>query len=213
MKKTIVLFATILLCLCGCSKSLPKPDGGGELNIDKNINVENIDEYLGRDDAVYRDMRMLVDEAQYENVGGDSVLSGFVEGFEVIPYPYLVNFLDGQLPPEVGAPYSGKTLFTKTEKGEISPNYEESMDILEYYFPKDKVIFLMCGGGGYAGMTKDLLVALGWDETKIYNVGGFWSYKGQHTIDVKNSKHEGEYDFWKIQYHDINFDSLHEIEE
>ena len=29
----------------------------------------------------------------------------------------------------------------------------------------------MCGGGGYAGMTKKLLVSLGWDENKIYNVG------------------------------------------
>ena len=28
----------------------------------------------------------------------------------------------------------------------------------------------MCGGGGYAGMTKTMLVSLGWDENKIYNV-------------------------------------------
>ena len=30
----------------------------------------------------------------------------------------------------------------------------------------------MCGGGGYAGMTKNLLVSLGWDENKIYNTCG-----------------------------------------
>lgn len=74
---------------------LPKPEvsGGmrGEMGIDKNINEETIDQYLGREDAVYRDMRMLVDEANYEAIGGDSYLSGFVEGFEVIPYPLLVN--------------------------------------------------------------------------------------------------------------------------
>ena len=52
------------------------------------------------------------------------------------------------------------------------------MDIINRLFPKDKVIFLMCGGGGYAGMTKDFLVTMGWDETKIYNVGGYWYYKG-----------------------------------
>ena len=48
------------------------------------------------------------------------------------------------------------------------------MDIIEQIFPKDKVIFLMCGGGGYAGMTKNFLVSMGWDENKIYNVGGYW---------------------------------------
>lgn len=56
---------------------LPKPElaGGlrGEMGIDKNINETNIDQYLGRDDAVYRDMRMLVDDANYEAIGGDSI--------------------------------------------------------------------------------------------------------------------------------------------
>ena len=46
-------------------KELPKPEitGGarGELGIDKNINEDTIDEYLGREDSVYRDMRMLED--------------------------------------------------------------------------------------------------------------------------------------------------------
>mgnify|MGYP003306326125 CR=1 FL=1 len=56
----------------------------------------------------------------------------------------------------------------QTEAGKYEANYKESLEILEYYFPKDKNIFLMCGGGGYAGMTKTMLVTLGWDETKIY---------------------------------------------
>ena len=36
----------------------------------------------------------------------------------------------------------------------------------------------MCGGGGYAGMTKNMLVSLGWDKDKIYVVGGYWFYEG-----------------------------------
>ena len=32
----------------------------------------------------------------------------------------------------------------------------------------------MCGGGGYASMTKNLLISLGYDQNKIYNVGGYW---------------------------------------
>lgn len=222
-KKNIVIICLIILLILGIiigififnnqkDESLPIPEvtSGlrGEFGIDKNINEETIDNYLGRSDSVYRDMRMLKDPGDYEAIGGDSYLSGFVEGFEVVPYPYLVNV--SGLPEEVGDTYTGKTLFTEKD-GEYTANYEESMDILEYLFPKDKNIFLMCGGGGYAGMTKNLLVALGWDADKIYNVGGYWYYDGDNNVEVKNTKYgDTTYDFWKVPYHDINFDSLHE---
>lgn len=194
---------------------LPEPavTGGlrGELGIDKNINEENIDKYLSRDDSVYYDMRMLVDDAEYENIGGDSYLSGFVKGFEVVPYPFLAPVTT--LPEEVGEAYQGKALFSINEKNEYVPNYEESLEILEYFFPKDKNIFLMCGGGGYAGMTKTMLVSLGWDENKIYNVGGYWYYNGKNDVIVKkvNEDESISYDFWKVPYHDIDFDKLHEV--
>ena len=212
--KKILIIITILLMVCGCDKELPLPEVSegmrGELGIDKNINEENIDEYLNRDDSVYYDMRMLEDAADYENIGGDSYLSGFVKGFEVIPYPYLATVKG--LPDAVGEGYKGNTLFTIGEDGKYVANYEESMDILEYYFPKDKYIFLMCGGGGYAGMTKNMLVSLGWDETKIYNVGGYWYYKGNNNIDIKRTYNgENVYDFWKLTYHNIDFDILHEV--
>lgn len=193
--------------------SLPKPEKSegqrGELGIDKNINESNIDDYLDRPDAVYRDMRMLKDPGNYEAIGGDSYLSGFVKGFEVVPLPYIVNV--SGLPEEVGNTYTGKTLFTM-KANEYKVNYQESMDILEALFPKDKTIFLMCGGGGYAGMTKALLVALGWDEDRIYNVGGYWYYEGKNNIEVKRLNSEGKavYDFYKVPYHNIDFSSLTE---
>ena len=211
MKKIILLTLTIFL-LCSCAKrSLPKPELSeglrGELGIDKNINEETIDKYLNREDAVYYDMRMLIDTAHYENIGGDSYLSGFIKGFEILPYPYLAP-VNG-LPEEVGDPYTGKTLFSIKDDKYVA-NYKESMDILEYFFPKDKYIFLMCGGGGYAGMTKNMLVSLGWDENKIYDIGGYWYYKGKNKVEVKNEKYNS-YDFWKLNYHDIDFDNLHEV--
>ena len=195
-------------------KYLPKPavTGGqrGQLGIDKNINEKNIDKHLNREDSVYRDMRMLKDEANYEKIGGDSYLSGFVSGFEVIPFPYIVNVTG--LPKEVGNTYSGKTLYTKKENGKYVANYKESQEILEYYFPKDKYIFLTCGGGGYAGMMKNMLVDLGWDEDMIYNVGGYWFYKGKNNEVIKTVRsNETVYDFWKVTYHDFNFDLLHEV--
>ena len=219
MKKVLLSLVLIISCfsMCACTKDeLPKPelsDGirGEQFGIDKNINEETIDNYLNRSDSVYRDMRMLKDPGNYEAIGGDSYLSGFVKGFEVVPYPLIVN-VNG-LPEEVGNTYTGNTLFILDEDGDYKANYKESLDILEYYFPKDKNIFLMCGGGGYAGMMKNMLVNLGWDSNKIYNVGGYWYYNGNNNVIVKNENYKDvSYDFWKVTYHDIDFDNLHEVE-
>lgn len=190
---------------------LPKPEitsgKRGEFGIDKNINEETIDNYLGRSDSVYRDMRMLEDPAKYENIGGDRFLSGYIKGFEVIPLPYIIP-VEG-LPEEVGNTYYGNTLF-REENGKYIANYKESNKILEQIFPKDKVIFLMCGGGGYAGMTKNFLISMGYDENKIYNVGGHWYYKGKNNIEVPKKEINGQltYDFSKVPYHKIDFDKL-----
>lgn len=217
--KKLFVIAMLALTLCACNEKkeekveLPKPKVSegvrGDLGIDANVNEATLDKYLEMENAVYRDMRMLIDPAEYENIGGDAYLSGFVKGFEVVPFPYLVNVTG--LPDEVGNTYNGQTLFTLKD-GKYIANYEESMEIIEYLFPKDKTIFLMCGGGGYAGMTKSMLVALGWEEEKIYNTGGYWYYKGENNVTVKNNRNdEVTYDFWKIAYHDIDFKTLHEV--
>lgn len=193
--------------------NLPKPELSeglrGTFGIDKNINEKTIDIYLNRPDTVYRDMRMLKDPGNYEAIGGDSYLSGFIKGFEVVPYPYLVNVTS--LPEEVGKTYEGNTLFTLKD-GKYIANYNESLSILEYLFPKDKNIFLMCGAGGYAGSTKEMLVALGWDENKIYNIGGYWYYNGNNNVEVKRtSNNKTYYDFYKINYHNIDFTNLTKV--
>ena len=182
----------------------------GELGIDKNINEATIDKYLGRSDAVYRDLRMLKDPGNYEAIGGDSYLSGFVDGFEVVSFPYIVNVND--LPEAVGETYTGSTLFHQHSDGSYTANYKESLEILEALFPKDKVIFLMCGGGGYSGMMKNLLVELGWDESKIYDVAGYWFYEGDNNVEVKRISEDGTvvYDFYKVPYHEIDFNILTE---
>ena len=195
-------------------KDLPAPELSegqrGELGIDKNVNESTIDEYLNRSDAVYRDLRMLKDPGNYEAIGGDSYLSGFVNGFSVVPFPYIVNVTG--LPEAVGGTYAGPTLFRHHSDGSYTENYAESMDIIEGLFPKDKVIFLMCGGGGYSGMMKNMLVALGWDENKIYDVGGYWFYEGDNAVEVKRVLDNGEtvYDFYKVPYHEIDFEGLTE---
>ena len=63
-------------------------------------------------------------------------------------------------------------------------------------------------------MTKDLLVKLGWNANKIYNVGAYWSYKGNNNVEVKRMNGDKvSYDFWKIPYHDIDFKTLHEVKQ
>ena len=225
MKKKLIIVAIIIVIILGIFIGfnlknkpnvldlLPKPEitGGsrGELGIDKNINESTIDKYLNRSDAVYRDMRMLEDPGNYEAIGGDRYLSGYIEGFEIIPLPYILP-VDG-LPEGVGDTYTGTTLFY-IEDGVYKPNYEESMHIIEELFPKDKVIFLMCGGGGYAGITKNFLISLGWDENKIYNVGGYWYYQGEHNVEVKKIENGVvTYDFDNLPYHDIAFESLTKV--
>lgn len=192
--------------------SLPKPEvttgQRGELGIDKNINESTIDKYLGRSDSVYYDMRMLEDPANYEAIGGDRYLSGLVDGFQVVSLPYLVNVTG--LPEEVGKTYDGPTLYTRSSGGKLSANYAESKKIFEDIFPKDKFIFLMCGGGGYAGMTKQLLVDLGWNGDKIYVVGGYWYYEGKHNIQIAQEGENGKksYAFWRVPYRNIDFSKL-----
>ncbi len=194
--------------------SLPAPalsegERGG-LGIDKNINETTIDKYLNRPDVVYRDLRMLEDPANYGSIGGDSYLAGFIKGFEVVPFPYIVNVRD--LPEAVGETYTGPTLFHQHSDGSYTANYEESMEIIEALFPKDKILFLMCGGGGYAGMMKNMLVGLGWEESKIYDVGGFWYYEGDNDIQVRRVRDDGivAYDFYKVPLHVIDFEVLTE---
>lgn len=191
----------------------PEPASGerGKLGIDANVNEATIDLYLGRDDVAYRDMRMLTDECDWEAIGGDSRLSGYVDGFEVVPLPYLMP-VEG-LPEEVGKGYDGPTLFHRGDDGKWEPAYYESMDILEDLFPPDKDIILMCGGGGYSGMAKELLVSLGWREDHIWNAGGWWYYEGERGMQVARDNGHGQttWDFHDVPYHGIDFSVLHEV--
>ncbi len=211
---SLISLFTLLLFLTACSVTpkldpLPTPQRAsgirGEMfGIDANINEETIDQYLNREDCAYYDVRMIEDPANYEAIGGDSRLSGILEGFEVVPFPYFVDQLT--LPEEVLPGYEGRVLFHRNEDGTLSEVYEESRAIIESIFPKDKAIILMCGGGGYAGMMKDLLIELGYDENKIYNAGGYWYYKGEHSRNLL--KEDGSVDLSEVTYHIIDFDSL-----
>jgi len=234
MKKIIAIMLIVTLCLgvfaaCGNNEEnniqsgetlkelpLPEVDDTTQFGVDKNINQETIDEWLGRDDVAYRDVRMLFDPAEYAAIGGEADLTATIEGFKVVPYPYLGTMQS--LP--VANAYTGEKLFeiVWTEDGHVvsaTPLYEESLMIMEELFPKDKAIFLMCGGSGYANMTKQLLLFLGWDETKIYNTGANWTYKGNHALELvvypEDKDGNNIYATWRADYAFIDFDKLNPI--
>lgn len=231
MKKNIILIVLSLL-LGGVisyfifnekgvvEKPLPKPELSsglrGKYGIDKNINETTIDNYLNRTDTVYRDVRMLVDSANWENKGGDRYLTGYIKGFEVIPSPYLASYTEEYIKQKekenISGLYTGDTLYILNDDGSYTPNYTESLSILEAIFPKDKNIFIMCGAGGYAGQVKDMLISLGWNKDKIYDIGGYWYYEGKNSIEVKTTiDGKDYYNFSKVPYYNIDFKSLHKI--
>ena len=225
MKKFIPFLLILALILAGCGAqkkpaALPmaQTDENSQFGVDKNINMETIDAYLGREDVAYRDVRMLFDPADYAAIGGEADLTRTIEGFKIVPYPYLATL--SALPVE-GA-YDGNCLFTVewTVEGEVlsaEPNYRESRMILEELFPKDRAIFLMCGGGGYAQMTKELLVFLGWEESKLYNIGANWTYTGGHALELivypEYADEQNVYATWRADYAWIPFEKLKPLAE
>ena len=220
-KCLLFLFAIVLLSSCGMPKhnvNLPLPESSSDdmFKIDKNINMSTIDNYLFLDDVEYIDVRMLYDPARFEDIGGESDLTSTITGFKIVPYPYIASLQ--ALP--VSNAYNGDSLYNVewSESGTIlkaSPRFEESKMILEEVFPKNKKIFLMCGGGGYANMMKLLLLNLGWDENKVYNIGANWNYNGKNKKELviypEDVNGDKIYASWRANYVYIPFEKLHKI--
>lgn len=145
------------------------------------VNSTNLHEYLGRDDVLYIDLR------DYADYG-----SKHLRNFEVIPYfAYIFNAEAGTNPEKV-------QLFGGTVAEPVAA-YEESVELLEVLFPKDKTIFLMCQSGGRVAQCMTLLDSLGWDMSKIYNVGGMGQYTdeayAEYTTNAAELKVQATYSF------------------
>lgn len=121
------------------------------------INVDNLTDYLNRDDVVYIDLRDYNDYAKKH-----------LKNFEVIPYFALI--FDAEAGTEGKPQLFGGTL------EEPVATYEESEALLNAMFPKDKTIFLMCQSGGRVAQMMKLMSSLGYDMSKVYNVGGMGNF-------------------------------------
>lgn len=194
-------------------KRLPdaSPNSENPFGVDMNVNTDTIDEYLGLEGVSYREMRMLEDPADFAALDGNSDLDITIEGFRITPLPYLATL--PTLPVE-GA-YMGDRLFDVVWSDDeqvisVTPRYEEAEQIIEELFPRESDLVLMCGGGGYAGMMRKLLLFLGWDGKRIYNIGGGWNYTGYHAVQLISYADDGAktYHLWRADQAAINFDQL-----
>ena len=211
------------------STACAKTDGGGNVpqalppaepnpadmfGADVHLNMDTIESFIesgALDGAVCVDRRMIDDPARYEAIGGDSLLSMMLEGFTVIPYPYIGSLQE--LP--VDGAYSGPCLYSVTwdVSGEVvsaTPNYVQAPALLADLFPKDRPILLMCGGGGYASMMRKLLIHLGWAPERIYSLGGMWYYTGNHPVQIISFADPArpEYYLWRAKMPVIDFGTL-----
>lgn len=178
-------------------------DPDTEQGTDVNVNMATIDQYLGRPDVAYRDVRHLytTDESGATVVD----LASTIEGFKIVPYIKIA--------PMGADSATGEELFTLEwdADGNIvsaTPNYAESELVVRDLFPQDKAIFIMCTSGGRASMTKDLLLFLGWDPALLYNIGGEKDYAGSHRLEIVSYPvRRGDKDIyavWRADYADIN---------
>lgn len=144
------------------------------------IGVDNLVNYLNRDDVVYIDLRDYKDYAKKH-----------LKNFEVIPY-FAVVF-------DKEAGTEGKPQLYGGELTAPVATYEESALLMESFIPKDKTVFLMCQSGGRVAQMMTLLDSLGYDMSKIYNVGGMGNFTdsafAEWTTDMAEMVVDATYNF------------------
>lgn len=119
------------------------------------INMGNIDNYLGRPGAKYVDLR---------NVS-DKYVGGYIDGFELISFfEYLDNLA---LVRNNGWEFSAEDVASK-------------LRIENIFGDKKREIFLMCGSGTRAGYVKSALEEIGYE--KVFNAGGIKDYTGENKV-------------------------------
>ncbi|MDI9502347.1 MAG: rhodanese-like domain-containing protein [Peptoniphilaceae bacterium] len=145
------------------------------------VNPDNLIDYMNRDDVLYIDLR------DFE----DYVKKHF-RNFEVVPFFAYIFNAEAHTNADLIQLYGGSPT-------EPVPVYEESDKMLEYLFPKDKTLFIMCQSGGRVKMLLEILEARGWEMDKIYNIGGMAQYNSgayrDHMTDTPELTITGTYGF------------------
>lgn len=189
MKKLITLF--LVLCCCACSAPVdpvetkePEPTPEVVFNLptkeiaestkmsESPITPKNLDMYMFRDDCVYLDTRYPYQFYQ----------EGAIAGFLNLPfYEYIADFNK-----DANALYTitkiknedGSTIYPG-DPGSFIANYEESEDLIYDLIPKEKNILVIATAGVESCYFLNLLIQLGYDPARLYNVGSFTTGMGE----------------------------------
>lgn len=191
-KKFYVLLLSIMLTSCGTSNKYKELEVPSKINpagisaLDSSVTTTNIEDYLFREDSQYIDLR------PYSWV----IKDGHIAGFEFFPfYDFLAhNAKKDRLFTFSNKNEAGETLVLG-DVGTFSPNYVESVSLLNRYFSVDKNIFVISQSGLEGCYFINLLVQYGYDCSKLYNVGGYSISPGLGHIpyiSIENPKYKVE---------------------
>ena len=189
MKKCIMILLASLI-LFGCSSpqlsesittpeptdppvvNLPEKENPNDTLMSKSpITPKNLDEYLFRDDCIYLDTRYPYQFYQ----------EGFVAGFTNLPfYEYIADFNKETeaLFTIVKVTNEDGSVILPGNPGSFKPNYEESEDLIKDLIPNDKNILVIATAGVESCYFLNLLIQLGYEPSKLYNVGSFTTGMG-----------------------------------
>jgi hypothetical protein len=143
----LVLIVSVLTS-CSQENTLKK------IQIDDEITMENLDDYMLRQDVQYVDLRNF--DAKFA--------AGYIDGFEMIPF---FDYLDNRA-------------FDRNHTYQFDPDQLLNTDILTTYFKEDKAIFLYADGCIRANYVRDVLLYLGYE--KVFTLGGYFEYDGAYNI-------------------------------
>lgn len=166
----IVLIQTIFLVGCSQGKTDKIEIKNGDI-----ITMENVDDYMFRDDVQYVDLRNF----------DSRFLDGFIYSFESIPF---YDYLDYRA-------------FDRNDTYVFEPSHIISERQIERFFDKDKTIFLYADGCVRSGYILDLLTYLGYDS--VFTLGGFFNYEGEHKV-LGDGRYQFGDSFYDKYYDSVN---------
>lgn len=154
MLKTLRYLAvlTALLGLLGCTEE--PIDEPLPITADSVITMDNLDDYMYRDDVQYVDLRNF--DAKFA--------AGYIDGFEQIPF---FDYLDYRV-------------FERSDTFEFEPSQIVDQFELERLFKRDKAIFLYADGCMRSEYLQEALWHLGYE--RVFSLGGFYEYLGEYKV-------------------------------
>lgn len=170
------LYLLTILLLAGCTKVITVPQKINPMSArsdGSSVTVENIDNYLFRDDCQYIDLR------PYSWIAKE----GHIAGFSFYPfYDFIAsNTQEDRL-------FSFSKISNEINLGDVgsfTPNYVESEQLINTIFSKEKNIFIISQSGTESIYFINLLVQLNYDCSKLYNIGGFSISNGYESSYIK----------------------------